>query len=31
LTQVDGKEMPQCVLCKKVLASECYLVSWNGI
>jgi hypothetical protein len=27
LTQVDGKEMPQCVLCKKVLASECYLVS----
>jgi hypothetical protein len=24
-TEVDGEEMPQCVLCMKVLASECML------
>jgi hypothetical protein len=27
LTEVDGEEMPQCVLCMKVLASECMLPS----
>jgi hypothetical protein len=26
-TEVDGEEMPQCVLCMKVLASECMLPS----
>jgi hypothetical protein len=27
LTEVDGEERPQCVLCMKVLASECMLPS----
>jgi hypothetical protein len=26
-TEVDGEERPQCVLCMKVLASECMLPS----